>query len=225
MAHQGYGLLVPSDKSNESPCPDPMPPGKISACGLACCAGSVRFLMTVVLSRSKPPFFREVIAETHIDPLLVGELTFQPSHVPRWENPEQQADEPPAREETASAPSTKHGTPLLLQASPEAHMKRLLVAKATDGATAIYQITRSFRGGERGRLQIQSSQSSNGTGSATIWRPGSICSTGSAAPCSTRDRRSRPATERPLSSMLASIRIQQRPMNWRPPAEGLESMG
>jgi lysyl-tRNA synthetase class 2 len=35
-----------------------------------------------------------------------------------------------------------------LQASPELHMKRLMAA----GASAIFQVTRSFRGGERGQL-------------------------------------------------------------------------
>ena len=35
-----------------------------------------------------------------------------------------------------------------LQASPELHMKRLLAA----GAKAIFQVTRSFRAGERGQL-------------------------------------------------------------------------
>src|SRR6476620_8975646 len=36
----------------------------------------------------------------------------------------------------------------ILQASPELHMKRLLAA----GATAIYQVTRSFRQNDRGPL-------------------------------------------------------------------------
>lgn len=42
------------------------------------------------------------------------------------------------------------GQKLWLQTSPEAAMKRLLVAGAAHGIDAIYQITRSFRNGERG---------------------------------------------------------------------------
>ncbi|MBN1852257.1 MAG: EF-P lysine aminoacylase GenX [Pirellulales bacterium] len=39
-----------------------------------------------------------------------------------------------------------------LQTSPEAHMKRLLAAFRSSGISAIYQVTRSFRADERGRL-------------------------------------------------------------------------
>ena len=42
------------------------------------------------------------------------------------------------------------GEKLWLQTSPEAAMKRLLVSGAAHGINAIYQITRSFRNGERG---------------------------------------------------------------------------
>ena len=42
------------------------------------------------------------------------------------------------------------GQTLWLQTSPEAHMKRLLAAGVADGVDAIFQITRSFRNGERG---------------------------------------------------------------------------
>ena len=47
---------------------------------------------------------------------------------------------------TSSRSALENGD--FLQASPELHMKRLLAA----GAEAIFQVTRSFRGGERGQL-------------------------------------------------------------------------
>jgi len=46
------------------------------------------------------------------------------------------------------SPGSHAGTTCWLQASPELHMKRLLAA----GATAIFQVTHSFRAGERGPL-------------------------------------------------------------------------
>lgn len=69
-----------------------------------------------------PLLSREVLVERHLDPLST--VLF---------------DDP--REPLA-------GPRMWLQTSPEAGMKRLVAA----GGDAIYQVTRSFRGGERGRL-------------------------------------------------------------------------
>ncbi|RIK73883.1 MAG: hypothetical protein DCC67_17285, partial [Planctomycetota bacterium] len=55
--------------------------------------------------------------------------------------------EPPARIDSPMENSAERHA-MWLQASPELHMKRLLA----EGLPAIYQITRSFRHGERGRL-------------------------------------------------------------------------
>jgi lysyl-tRNA synthetase class 2 len=67
----------------------------------------------------------EVIPELHIEPIAV----WPPAAGPR-------------------SPETIGEAKYWLQASPELHMKRLLAA----GAAAIFQITRSFRGSERGPL-------------------------------------------------------------------------
>jgi lysyl-tRNA synthetase class 2 len=70
----------------------------------------------------------EVIPELHIEPIAVGD---------------------PRRLNLSDSPDTfRDITHWWLQASPELHMKRLLAA----GATAIFQVTRSFRAGERGQL-------------------------------------------------------------------------
>ena len=66
----------------------------------------------------------EVIPELHIDPV------------------------PAKRGQDSFPPNTEKSPGPFLQASPEMHMKRLLCA----GLPAIFQITRSFRDGERGRL-------------------------------------------------------------------------
>jgi lysyl-tRNA synthetase class 2 len=78
----------------------------------------------------------EVIPELHIDPLRVGDC---PLFSPQGNAP-QSSDE---REKGTVPFRDGH----FLQASPELHMKRLLAA----GAESMFQVTRSFRGGERGR--------------------------------------------------------------------------
>jgi lysyl-tRNA synthetase class 2 len=76
-----------------------------------------------------PLLSAEVIPELHIEPIC--------------------ADSEPSN--SRESESTRHGgtrRSMWLQASPELHMKRLLAS----GMSAIFQVTRSFRAGERGRL-------------------------------------------------------------------------
>jgi len=72
-----------------------------------------------------PTVDSEIIPELHIEPFGVGEIS-PAAPAGRW----------PA------------ATAYFLQASPELHMKRLLC----EGLPAIYQVTRSFRCGERGTI-------------------------------------------------------------------------
>ena len=78
-------------------------------------------------------FFKRGFVEVHtpsLAPEVIPELHIDPIPVIQPGGPQSPQD------------------PLWLQASPELHMKRLLA----EGATAIFQITRSFRANERGRL-------------------------------------------------------------------------
>ena len=70
-----------------------------------------------------PLLSAEVVVDRHLDP-------FATQYIP------------------AGAAASATGSPLWLQTSPEAAMKRLMAA----GGEAIFQVTRSFRNGERGRL-------------------------------------------------------------------------
>jgi len=95
----------------------------------------------------------EIIPELHIEPFGVGEvLVDAPQNTTNSRTATRSGPggcEPPAIANDLTALTTPHApTPLFLQASPELHMKRLLCERLP----AIYQVTRSFRHGERGAI-------------------------------------------------------------------------
>ena len=88
-----------------------------------------------------PTLDSEIIPELHIEPFGVGEvIASAPQNATNSRTATRSG--PGGYEPPASWPS------YLLQASPELHMKRLLC----EGLSAIYQVTRSFRHGERGAI-------------------------------------------------------------------------
>jgi elongation factor P--(R)-beta-lysine ligase len=102
-----------------------------------------------------PTLDAEIIPELHIEPFGVGAvLTNAPQDATNSRTATRSGPggcEPPAIPHDAAAHVSVHAatqSPLFLQASPELHMKRLLC----EGLPAIFQVTRSFRYGERGAI-------------------------------------------------------------------------
>ncbi|MBA3482061.1 MAG: hypothetical protein H0T51_09620, partial [Pirellulales bacterium] len=100
-----------------------------------------------------PLLDREIIPELHIEPFGVGgraelqdQISSRESTTRRGTGDDATSDAPASRwlAATGGTPGVTHW----LQASPEMHMKRLLA----EGLPAIYQVTRSFRCGERGQI-------------------------------------------------------------------------